>query len=108
MTRFIGMSLLLCACSSDKGTDTDTTDTNSSTDDRFSEFVYVTEAPSGDHSCFTGGADANEWTVDTLADDVVQSATMSGEVIDFETDDLPRKPRRHLLLKQCLVCRPHR
>ena len=87
MTRFLGMSLLLCACGGDKGSDTDTNDTNSSTDDRFSEYVYVTEAPTGEQSCFTGGADANDWIVDTLADDVVQSATMSGEVIDFETDD---------------------
>ena len=48
MTRFLGMSLLLCACGGDKGSDTDTNDTNSSTDDRFSEFVYVTETPSGE------------------------------------------------------------
>ncbi|MGC6508364.1 MAG: hypothetical protein ACON4U_08090 [Myxococcota bacterium] len=87
MTRLFGMSLLLCACGGDKGSDTDTNDTNSSTDDRFSEFVYVTEAPTGELSCFTGGAEANSWIEDTVSADAIQDATLSGEVIDFETDD---------------------
>lgn len=87
MNRIIGVSLLLIGCGG-KTSDTTTDDTNvSTTDERFDEFVYLTEAPGGEQSCFTGGAEVNDWLVDTLADDVVNSVTMAGQVIDFETDE---------------------
>lgn len=87
MNRLLGISLLLVSCGGKTSSSSTDDDSTSTTDERFDEFVYVTEAPSGDHSCFEGGAEVNDWIVDTLADGVVNPVTMAGEVIDFETDD---------------------
>lgn len=86
--RFFALSVLLVAgCT---GSDTDT---SSSTDDTgsgdggtdvFSEIINITEAATGDYSCFAG---EGNWTVHTADPSCVEKLPMSGEIEDFESGD---------------------
>ena len=84
------LSMLLAGCSDTaKETDSETQDTNNTTSgDRFAEFVYVTEAPVGELTCFEGGFEAQgEWVVQSPLAEKQQEVSFAGQVIDFETDD---------------------
>ena len=83
-------SLFFAGCSeTTKDTDTQTQDTNDVTEsDRFSDFVYVTEAPNGDLSCFEGGFESQgDWVAQIPLAEKQQEVSFAGQVIDFESDD---------------------
>lgn len=83
------LALLLAGCSdATKDTDSESQDNETDSADRFAEYVYVTEAPVGDLTCFEGGfAAQGEWVVQSPVADKQQEVPFTGQVIDFETDD---------------------
>jgi protocatechuate 3,4-dioxygenase beta subunit len=82
------MALLVSGCSETEKDETQDQDTNTDVteNDRFGDFVYVTEPPVGDLDCFEGGYDATEeWVSQTPIES--SEASLSGTVLDFESDD---------------------
>jgi hypothetical protein len=95
---FRSVTLLALIACGDKDTDTDTqtdTDTDTTTDSvALSDYIYVTEAPVGELACFAGesGVEGHEidnsvWLVQDVDPSLITIVSVSGEVIDFETDD---------------------
>lgn len=89
--------LMFLACGEKDTTDTTTTeDTATTTTDgvALSDFIYVTEAATGDDSCFAGeagvlGSDIafSSWNTQDVNIDLVATISLDAEVIDFESDD---------------------
>ena len=89
--------LMFLACGEKDTTDTTTTeDTATTTTDgvALSDFIYVTEAATGDDSCFAGeagvlGSDIafSSWNTQDVNTDLVATISLDAEVIDFESDD---------------------
>ena len=79
---------LFAACGGEKeGTDTaETTTTTEETESLFDSIVYVETAPTGDMTCFAEGY-IDAWTTQNVDETKVGEATMTGAVIDFESDE---------------------
>mgnify|MGYP000948633263 CR=1 FL=1 len=59
-----------------------------------SDFIYVTEAATGDDSCFTGESGvlgyeiaSSSWNTQDVDTSLVATISLDAEVIDFESDD---------------------
>ena len=80
--------LLFLACSSsEKDNDTgSTTDTGQGDVNPQDEFIYVETTPTGDMTCFAEGY-SGTWATQTVAADVSQVSSLTGAVIDFESDE---------------------
>jgi hypothetical protein len=85
-TITIGLILgaVLAGCG-EKDTDDTGTDTNSS-GDRFSEFVYITDAASGDFTGFESGY-TDAWLSQDVDPAKLVTVSMTGDVVDFESND---------------------
>ena len=93
------LTLLAVVACGDKDTDTNTdtdtdTDTNTTEGVELSDFIYVTEAPVGELSCYAGESgvlghevDSASWLTQNVDTSLVATVSVSGEVIDFESDD---------------------
>jgi hypothetical protein len=95
---FRNVTLLALIACGDKDTDTETqtdTDTDSASDSvALSDYVYVTEEPVGELACFSGDSgvmghelDDSVWLEQNVDSSLVTTVSVSGGVIDFETDD---------------------
>lgn len=69
----------------EKDTDDTGTDTNSS-GDRFSEFVYITDAATGDFTGFESGY-TDAWLAQDVDPAKLVTVSMTGDVVDFESND---------------------
>ena len=80
--------LLFLACSSsEKDNDTgSTTDTGQGDVNPQDEFIYVETTPTGEMTCFAEGY-SGTWATQTVAADVSQVSSLTGAVIDFESDE---------------------
>jgi hypothetical protein len=87
MNTALFLGLLACG-SSEKETDTAMeTDTAETTDDSFFDtIIYVENPPIGEMSCFSEGY-SDAWAEQIVSEDVITEISVSGAVIDFETDD---------------------
>ena len=84
------MGLMAMACSGGSDTDSETKDTGTDIDDSaFAEYINVEVAPTGDFGDFAGCqsfADC-EWASPSVDSSHQQTVEMTGQVLDFETDD---------------------
>jgi len=88
MQKLILTSLVLTMACGDKDDDGDSgpaaddTATNVIGGGVFEDFINVTDAPTGDISCFTGAL-----ATEAAADNCVAQRSMAGQVLDFQEDD---------------------
>lgn len=78
-------ALLLAGCGDKDEPSTDDTGT-SGTEDRFSDFVYVTDAAVGDFTGFESGY-VDDWLPQAVDTDKQVTVGMTGQVEDFESGD---------------------
>ncbi|MFT5683547.1 MAG: hypothetical protein ACI8RZ_004479 [Myxococcota bacterium] len=78
-------ALLLAGCGDKETTTADDTGTET-TEDRFSEFVYVTDAASGDFTGFESGY-TDAWLPQAVDSAKQVTVSMTGDVEDFESGD---------------------
>ncbi len=78
-------ALLLSGCGDKDTTGTDDTGTDTS-EDRFSDFVYVTDAAVGDFTGFEGGY-TDAWLSQSVDSSKQTTVSMTGKVEDFESGD---------------------
>lgn len=91
--RFALIAVALIACKGDGGTDSDDTDTTPV--DLFAQFISPTVEPSGgDLTCFTPGEDwaSTTWLTQDADTALQTTASVSGAVTDFETEDPVTEP----------------
>ena len=96
--RNLFLLALLVACGDKDSDDTASTggDTGGGTTGptgNFEDFINVTDEPDGDLSCFTGSLGT-----ESAASGCVESKTMSGNVIDFQTDNPVDEAKLELFL----------
>lgn len=82
--RNLTLAALLLAGCGDKDPVTD--DTGTTTEDPFSNFIYVTDAPVGDFTGFEAGY-VDAWLAQSVDAAKQVTAAMTGTVEDFETED---------------------
>ena len=69
----------------DDDTSSSTSDTASATDPQ-AEFIYLETTPTGDMTCFAEGY-TGEWMTQNIDESLSQNTSVTGTVIDFETDE---------------------
>jgi hypothetical protein len=89
--------LMFLACGEKDATEETTTEDTETTETEgvaLSDFIYVTEAATGDDSCFAGESGvlgyeiaSSSWNAQDVATSSVTTISLDAEVIDFESDD---------------------